>query len=143
MAILTQEQLLKMPDEDYMNDAQLNYFRDLLKKEEKELLQVLEEARECLSNQETEADMADVATQQEIQQLHLRTVERQTRLLKKIRETLRRIDEGEYGYCEETGEAIGLRRLLARPTATLSIHAKEAQEYKERTEGEPEDYEES
>ncbi len=138
LSTLTEAQLLAMPESDYMNEAQLEFFKKLLKLEEQELMHAIDEARAGLSNHEAEADLADVATQQEMQQLHLRTVERQTKLLKKVRETLRAIDEGDYGYCEETGEPIGLKRLLARPTATMSIQAKEAQEYKERTEGEPE-----
>lgn len=136
--MLTEQELLKMPEDDYMNDEQLAFFEDLLKKMEAELLETIDEARKSLADNESEADLADVATKQEIQQLHLRTVERQSKLLRKVREALVRIHEKSYGYCEETGEAIGLRRLLARPTATLSIQAKEAQEYKERTEGESE-----
>lgn len=137
--MLTEQELLKMPEEDYMNEAKLAFFKNLLIKEAEELMVTIESARKSLADNESEADLADVATKQEMQQLHLRTVERQSKLLRKIREAIRRIDEGEYGYCEETGEPIGIPRLLARPTATMSIQAKEAQEYKERTEGEHED----
>jgi len=103
-----------------------------------ELEESIASARKALSENETNADPSDIATVQEMQQLHLRTVERQTKLMHKVEQAIDRINTGEYGYCEETGEPIGIPRLLARPTATMSIQAKEAQEYKERTEGENE-----
>lgn len=133
--MLTEEQILKMSDEDYMNKEQLAFFRQRLLGMKQELMDVIEQARASLSAQEKNADPADVATLQEMQQLHLRTAERQTKLLHKIEASLKQIDAGEYGYCEETGEPIGIPRLLARPTATKSIVAKETQEYREKTEG--------
>ena len=87
---------------------------------------------------EQEIDLNDVATTPELQQLHLRTMERQGKLLNKVKQSLimiRKGPQGDYGYCLESGEPIGLQRLLARPTATLSIQSKQAQEHQERTIG--------
>ena len=134
--MITEEQLKKMSDDDYMNEAQLEFFHHKLKEMKAELEESIDIARQALADNEVSSDVSDIATKQEMQQLHLRTVERQTKLLHKLEETIGRLKSGEYGYCEETGEPIGIPRLLARPTATLSIQAKEAQEYKERTEGE-------
>jgi len=137
--MLTEEQLLKMSDDDYMNEAQLEFFRLRLIDMKAELLGIIEDARQALAENENSSDPSDIATKQEMQQLHLRTVERQSKLLRKVNQAIESTKGGgDYGYCEETGEPIGLPRLLARPTATLSIQAKEAQEYKERTEGENE-----
>lgn len=133
--MLTEQQVLKMPESKYMDDAQLEFFQNHLEHMKQELLETIDSARLALTEQENNADPADVATTQEIQQLHLRTVERQTRLLHKVEEALERIRNNDYGYCEETGEPIGIPRLLARPTATMSIQSKETQEYRERTEG--------
>lgn len=134
--MITEEQLKKMSDDDYMNEAQLEFFHDKLKEMKAELEESIDNARQALADNEVSSDVSDIATKQEMQQLHLRTVERQTKLLHKVEEAIDRLKSGDYGYCEETGEPIGIARLLARPTATMSIQAKEAQEYKERTEGE-------
>ena len=134
--MITEEQLKKMSDDDYMNEAQQEFFHDKLKEMKAELEESIHNARQALADNEVSSDVSDIATKQEMQQLHLRTVERQTKLLHKVEEAIDRIKSGDYGYCEETGEPIGIPRLLARPTATMSIQAKEAQEYKERTEGE-------
>lgn len=132
--MLTKEQLLASPPEDYMNEAQLAYFRNLLEQERQEILEGLESTTDHLRNDNTrESDEHDRASLEEEYQLELRIRERETRLLRKIDEALHRIDTGEYGYCEETGEPIGIPRLLARPTATLSIEAKERAEVAERT----------
>lgn len=136
--MITEEQLKKMSDDDYMNEAQLEFFHDKLKEMKAELEESIDLARQALADNEVSSDVSDIATKQEMQQLHLRTVERQTKLLHKVEEAIDRLKSGDYGYCEETGEPIGIARLLARPTATMSIQAKEAQEYKERTEGEGE-----
>jgi len=77
-------------------------------------------------------DPADRATIEEEHALELRTRDRERKLLKKVQAAIKRIDEGEYGYCEETGEPIGVRRLLARPTATLSLEAQERREIKQK-----------
>ncbi|WP_198003218.1 RNA polymerase-binding protein DksA [Alkalilimnicola ehrlichii MLHE-1] len=132
--MLTKEQLLASPPEDYMNDEQLAYFRQLLEKERKEILEGLESTtRHLRDDNSREPDEHDRATLEEEYQLELRIRERETRLLRKIDQALRRIETGEYGYCEVTGEPIGIPRLLARPTATLSIEAKERAEVEERT----------
>ena len=134
--MLTETDIRKMPEDDYMNEAQLEFFKHELKKMRGELLETIEDARSSLAETENNADPADVATTQEMQQLHLRTVERQSRLIHKIEKSLESIRNGEYGYCTETGDPIGIPRLLARPTANLSIQSKETQEYREKTEGE-------
>ena len=133
--IITEEQLLKMPESKYMNQDQLDFFENLLKEQAVELENSILQAKEALADSEQEIDLNDVATKQEMQQLHLRTMERQAKLVKKVNKSLMLIKEGEYGYCLETGEPIGLRRLLARPTATLSIQSKQAQEHQEKTIG--------
>jgi DnaK suppressor protein len=133
--IITEEQLLKMPESKYMNQDQLDFFENLLKEQAVELEDSILKAKEALADSEQEIDLNDVATKQEMQQLHLRTMERQAKLVKKLNKSLMLIKEGEYGYCLETGEPIGLRRLLARPTATLSIQSKQAQEHQEKTIG--------
>ena len=132
---LTKEELLNMSEDDYMNDAQLQFFKDLLLSQKDELTQAIENARKSLSESERNTDPNDVASSQEIQQLYLRTVDRQSKLLRKVNESLLSIDSDNYGYCEASGEAIGLERLLARPTATLSVQAKEIQEHHEKTRG--------
>ncbi len=133
--MLTKEELLAMPEDDYMNDAQLAFFRNLLEEQKVELNNAMVEAKQNLAQTEHNIDMNDVATQQEMQQIYLRTVERQSKLLNKIDKTIKLIDNKDYGYCEISGDPIGLPRLLARPTATMSISAKEIQEHHERTEG--------
>ncbi|MCF6806803.1 TraR/DksA C4-type zinc finger protein [Thiotrichales bacterium 19S9-12] len=133
--MLTEAKLLAMTEDDYMNDEQLGFFRHLLEENKNELVLSIEEAKKNLSEAEHNIDLNDVATQQEMQQLYLRTVERQGKLLRKVESAIKRTESGDYGYCEVTGEPIGLRRLLARPTATLSIQAKEIQEHHEKTEG--------
>jgi len=134
--MITEEQLKKMSDDEYMNEVQTEFFHHKLQEIKTDLEESIDIARQALADNEVSSDVSDIATKQEMQQLHLRTVERQTKLLHKVEEAINRVTTGEYGYCEETGEPIGILRLLARPTATMSIQAKEAQEYKERTEGE-------
>ena len=124
-----------MSNADYMNEQQLAFFKDLLSTQKNELTLAIDNAKKSLSESERNTDLNDVASSQEMQQLYLRTVDRQGKLLRKVNEALRYIENGEYGYCEVTGEPIGLKRLLARPTATLSVEAKEIQEHQERTQG--------
>lgn len=126
-----EEALLAMPDEDYMNDAQLAFFRRLLLKERAEVETTLEEMRQGLGMAESSGDDSDRAASEEELRYTLRQADRETRLWRKINATLDRIEEGDYGFCEETGDPIGLRRLLLRPTATLSIEAKQRQEQQE------------
>ncbi len=118
--------------EEYMNGKQLAYFRDLLLVWRKELeegnLSTMHDLRE---NSAIEADLTDQATIEYEQTLELRNRDRARKLISKIDEALERIRDGEFGYCQETGDPIGIGRLLARPIATLSIEAKRRQEKKE------------
>lgn len=120
-------------DEPFMNDVQKEYFRRRLLRWKEE---ILEESRETLHHLQEEdihhPDVADRATSETERALELRARDRQRKLIAKIDAALRRIDEGTYGYCEETGEPIGLRRLDARPIATLSVEAQERHERRER-----------
>ncbi len=125
---MTREELLAMPDVDYMNEVQLVYFRERLLEMRDEILNDLRSARDDLQYNDRTPDELDRATAEESRRLTLRVQEREGRLLRKIDQALRRIESGEYGYCEISGEPIGLPRLLARPTATLCIEVKERQE---------------
>ncbi len=129
---MTPEELLAMPETDYMNPAQLNFFRQLLMRMRDEMLHNVTTTSEHLRESEEMPDPADRATQEEEHSLELRTRDRERKLLHKIEGALQRIEQGEYGYCEETGEPIGLKRLLARPTATLTLEAQERHEQRER-----------
>jgi DnaK suppressor protein len=120
-------------DEPFMNPRQLDYFRNkLLQWKEAILL----EAQETLSQLQTdslrEADLADRASSETDWSIELRTRDRQRKLISKIEAALRRIDEGEYGYCEVTGEPISLARLEARPIATMTVEAQERHERHEK-----------
>ncbi len=125
---LTEAALLAMPESDYMNADQLAFFRDRLMAMRDELQQKVDETVEHMREQEAVADPADRATVEEEHALELRTRDRERKLLKKIEQALARITDESYGYCEETGEPIGLARLLARPTATLSVEAQARRE---------------
>ena len=129
---LTEQELLAMSDKDYMNDKQLEFFRNRLTEKEAELRHNAGQTTENLRESTVVPDPADRATIEEEHALELRTRDRERKLLKKVQAAIKRIDEGEYGYCEETGEPIGVRRLLARPTATLSLEAQERREIKQK-----------
>ena len=120
-------------DEPFMNERQLKYFRQKLLDWKEDILR---ESRETLSNLQAETenhpDLVDRASSESDRALELRTRDRQRKLIAKIDDALRRIEDGSYGYCEDTGEPIGLARLEARPTATLSVEAQEAHERRER-----------
>ncbi len=131
----SETELLKMPDSDYMNDVQLAFFRQRLQQIEKDLLANADETTENLRETVVVPDPADRATIEEEHALELRTRDRERKLLKKVQQSLARIDSGDYGYCEETGEPIGLPRLLARPTATLSLEAQERRELRQKLYG--------
>lgn len=107
-----------------MNDAQLEFFRQRLVQMKEEVLRREVDAKERLHEREVFADPADRATAEEEHWLDLRLRERESMLLRKVDDALRRIKEKEYGYCEKTGEAIGIPRLLARPTATVIVDVK-------------------
>ena len=133
--IPTEAELLKMPESDYMNDAQLAFFRDRLQQIERDILANADETTENLRETVVVPDPADRATIEEEHALELRTRDRERKLLKKVQQALARIDSGDYGYCEETGEPIGIPRLLARPTATLSLEAHERRELRQKLYG--------
>lgn len=116
-----------------MNDEQLEFFRNLLQSQKEEIINGLKETSEHLQNQEREADENDRASLEEERWLELRIRERESKLLNKIDQALRRIEDGTYGFCEDTGDEIGLERLLIRPTAMLSIEAKQRRESIERS----------
>jgi DnaK suppressor protein len=130
--LLTEEQLLRMTENDYMNDDQLAFFKHRLQQMERELLTNADETTEHLRETVIVPDPADRATIEEEHALELRTRDRERKLLKKVQSALQRIDSGEYGFCEETGDPIGIPRLLARPTATLSLEAQQRREMKQR-----------
>ncbi|MEM7398084.1 MAG: RNA polymerase-binding protein DksA [Pseudomonadota bacterium] len=120
-------------DESFMNDKQRAYFRRKLLDWRDEILRSTKETLEHLQNDsEQHADIADRATSESERALELRARDRQRKLISKIDEALARIDDGTYGYCEETGEPISLKRLDARPIATLSVEAQERHERRER-----------
>jgi DnaK suppressor protein len=120
-------------DETFMSERQLAYFRKKLLAWKEDILR---ESRETVTNLQAETenhpDLVDRAASEADRTLELRTRDRQRKLISKIDEAMRRIDEGNYGFCEETGEPIGLARLEARPTATLSVEAQERHERRER-----------
>jgi DnaK suppressor protein len=133
--LLTEEQLLQMSEKDYMNEAQLAFFKARLQALEKELLKNAGETTEHLRETVLVPDPADRATIEEEHALELRTRDRERKLLKKVQQSLASIDSGDYGWCEETGEPIGIPRLLARPTATLSLEAQQRRELKQKLYG--------
>jgi DnaK suppressor protein len=133
---LTEAELMRAPASQYMSAEQLAFFRERLRETQKELLEKANLTSEHVREHELEADPTDQATIEEEYALELRARDRERKLLKKIDEALRRIEEGSYGYCEETGEPIGIARLIARPTATLSVEAQTRREQKQRLYGE-------
>jgi DnaK suppressor protein len=130
--IASEKELLAQPADEYMSAAQLDFFRRKLKALESELRANAGETTEHLRETVLVPDPADRATIEEEHALELRTRDRERKLIKKVQQALMRIESGEYGYCEETGEPIGLKRLLARPTATLSIEAQQRRELRQR-----------
>ena len=130
---LTEPELLAMPDSEYMGEKQLEFFRAKLQALKDDLLSNAGETTEHLREDTSIVpDPADRATIEEEHALELRTRDRERKLLKKISQSIGRIDAGDYGYCDETGEPIGLGRLLARPTATLSLEAQQRREMKQK-----------
>jgi DnaK suppressor protein len=130
---LSEDELLAMPDAEYMNDKQIDFFRARLQALKDDLLSNAGETTEHLREDTSIVpDPADRATIEEEHALELRTRDRERKLLKKIAQSLVRLETGDYGFCDETGEPIGLRRLLARPTATLSLEAQQRRELKQK-----------
>ena len=128
----TEAELLAQPADDYMNDAQQQFFRELLLAQRAELQVRIDEEFTELRQPDTSSDVADIGAAEEQRQWQLRLLEREKKLLDTIDQALERLARGEYGWCAETGEPIGLKRLLLRPTATLCIEAKERQEQREK-----------
>jgi DnaK suppressor protein len=132
-AELSDAEVLAMPDTEYMNDKQVDFFRAKLTQLKEDILSNAGETTEHLREDTSIVpDPADRATIEEEHALELRTRDRERKLLKKIMQSLTRLDTGEYGYCDETGEPIGLGRLIARPTATLSLEAQQRRELKQK-----------
>ena len=130
---LTDADLMAMPDDEYMNSVQLAFFRRKLVQLKQDILNNAGETTEHLREDTTVVpDPADRATIEEEHALELRTRDRERKLLKKIEQSIGRIDSDDYGYCDETGEPIGVGRLLARPTATLSLEAQQRRELKQK-----------
>ena len=133
VAELTDADLMAMPDSEYMNDVQMAAFRLKLSVLKQDILNSAGETTEHLREDTSVVpDPADRATIEEEHALELRTRDRERKLLKKIEQSIGRIDAGDYGYCDETGEPIGVGRLLARPTATLSLEAQQRRELKQK-----------
>ena len=130
---LSDAEILAMPDAEYMNSVQLAYFRRKLAILKQDILNSAGATTEHLREDTVVVpDPADRATIEEEHALELRTRDRERKLLKKIEQSIVLIDGGEYGYCDETGEPIGVGRLLARPTATLSLEAQQRRELKQK-----------
>jgi DnaK suppressor protein len=130
---LTDADVIAMPDAEYMNDVQLAFFRRKLEQLKQDILNNAGETTEHLREDTVIVpDPADRATIEEEHALELRTRDRERKLLKKIEQSIQHIDSGDYGYCDETGEPIGVGRLLARPTATLSLEAQQRRELKQK-----------
>jgi DnaK suppressor protein len=130
---LTDEEVRAMPDSEYMNEKQLAFFRHKLSVLKQEIHKSAGATTEHLREDAAVVpDPADRATIEEEHALELRTRDRERKLLKKIEQSISRIDSGDYGYCDETGEAIGVGRLIARPTANLSLEAQQRRELKQK-----------
>ena len=128
---ITENELLQAPASDYMNEEQLAFFRRLLEELRVETMESIEAAKQRLASPPEMNDEADRASYEEESGLALRIVDRERKLLPKIDASLRRIASGDYGYCLESGEPIGIARLLARPTAELCAEVKTMNERRE------------
>ena len=134
--LLTESELMKQPKSEYMSAAQRKFFKHRLLELQTQMRDNADATTEHLRELAVAPDPADRATQEEEHALELRTRDRERKLLKKIEAALLRLEDGSYGYCEETGDPIGVPRLLARPTATLTIEAQERRELKQKMYGE-------
>ncbi|MCB1417632.1 MAG: RNA polymerase-binding protein DksA [Notoacmeibacter sp.] len=133
MSELIESGYIPSDDEPFMNDRQKDYFREKLIAWKSDILREARETLETLQQEnENHPDLADRASSETDRAIELRARDRQRKLIAKIDAALMRIDDGTYGYCEETGEPISLRRLDARPIATLSIEAQERHERREK-----------
>ncbi|TAG46005.1 MAG: RNA polymerase-binding protein DksA [Betaproteobacteria bacterium] len=125
---LTEAEIMKQPESEYMSKAQLAFFHEKLNELRGTIIFNASDTGEHLRDAEVATDPSDRATQEEEYTLELRTRDRERKLLRKVDKVIRMIEDGSFGWCEETGEPIGLARLIARPTATLSIEAQERRE---------------
>ncbi len=133
MSVTLEKEYVPSENEPLMNDRQRDYFRRKLVTWKNDILRESRETLDSLQDQSDKLpDMADRASSETDRSIELRARDRQRKLISKIDSALRRIEEGTYGYCEETGEPIGLKRLDARPIATLSIEAQERHERREK-----------
>lgn len=130
--MLTPAELLSMPEDAYMNEAQLAFFKKLIQAQLESLQANMQLTSQHLHEQQETPDPADRATQEETHALELRTRDRERKHIKTLESALQRITHGQYGYCEETGEPIGLARLIARPATKLCLEAQERHERRER-----------
>ena len=133
MPSISEQELLKMPVAEYMNEQQLDFFRHRLQVLQMETRAEIEAAREAIATADlSAADELDRAVAEEENRQCLRFTERKYLLLRKIQRSLDKIEDGSYGYCEVSGDPIGIKRLLLRPTAELSFEEKSRQEQQER-----------
>lgn len=130
-AVLTEEALLAAPESDYMNDAQLAFFKAKLIELHDSTRERIKEVKDQMLNRPDLADDSDRASWEEQCAISMRIVDREQKLLPKIQQALERMRLGHYGFCEETGEPIGIQRLLARPTAEFCADVKIFKEMKE------------
>lgn len=131
-SLLTEQEIIAAPESDYMNDDQLRFFEHKLEMLYESTCARIEEAKESIVAPMEFSDDNDRASSEEQSAIALRIVDREQKLLPKIRKTLKRLREGDYGYCQESGEPIGIRRLIARPTAEYCAEVKAQKELKER-----------
>jgi DnaK suppressor protein len=134
--LMSEADLIKQAKTDYMSKDQLKFFKHQLQVLAAQLRENAGATTEHLRELAVAPDPADRATLEEEHALELRARDRERKLLKKVEAAIVRIDSGDYGYCEETGEPIGIQRLMARPTATLTIEAQERRELKQKMYGE-------
>ena len=130
--MLSKQKILKAPKKNYMNKEQLSFFKSLLEDLKQETLTHIRDAKERLSNPPACSDEVDRAQHEIDCMLFLRIVERESKLLPKIDKAIMRIKEGDYGYCVETGDPIGIPRLISRPTAEFCAEIKSINEEKEK-----------
>ena len=125
---IEREQILAMSPENYMNPVQKDFFRRLIRYERQDVINHIEQMKQQLQDNPETGDEGDIALREEYLRLIFRQIDRESRLLPKYDAALMRLETGEYGFCRDTGEPIGLQRLLLRPTAELSIEAKTKEE---------------
>ncbi len=129
---MTRDELLSAPESDYMSEAQLAFFKAMLLIQLDECRARIESGKVRLADLERPVDVADVASVEEERMTLLNMIDRDRRMLPVVQQALLQIDDGSYGWCDETGEPIGLQRLLLSPSATLSVEAKQRQKLMER-----------